>query len=343
MLQLPIKILVLAANPSNTDRLRLGQEVRDIEHELLLAKSRDCFELISKWAVRVDDLTGALLEHNPQIVHFSGHGGGHEGLALEDDDGNLQLVETEPLAQFFKLVRKTVQCVVLNACYSQVQAAAVHQHIDCVIGMNKAIGDKAAIQFATKFYQALAAGRSFQDAYDFACAVLNLSGSTESTIPILLNRNETENPLGFLTPAMSLLPETPDSSNFPARQSQSVSNITSGNGSNISVNQSGRDIILNQSSTQSSASNIDLQAALDAIAQLKQAIASSPELNPIEKKTVAVPIDMLESELRKPQPDKSLVDQAIATLKKTLDGVVALAKPITKVAALVANAWGGLL
>ena len=44
---------------------------------------------------------------------------------------------------------------VLNACYSFVQASALAQHIPYVIGMKQAIGDKAAIKFATGFYNLL--------------------------------------------------------------------------------------------------------------------------------------------------------------------------------------------
>jgi hypothetical protein len=43
---------------------------------------------------------------------------------------------------------------VLNACYSEIQANAIVQHIDYVIGMSQAIGDTAAIKFAMGFYDA---------------------------------------------------------------------------------------------------------------------------------------------------------------------------------------------
>jgi hypothetical protein len=46
-----MKILILAANPSNTHRLRLDREVRDIEEGLIRAQQRDCFEVIQRWAV----------------------------------------------------------------------------------------------------------------------------------------------------------------------------------------------------------------------------------------------------------------------------------------------------
>ncbi|BAY94347.1 hypothetical protein FDUTEX481_02897 [Tolypothrix sp. PCC 7601] len=139
------KILILSANPTNTDKLRLDEEVREIQAGLERARSRDQFEIITKWAVRTDDLRRALLDYEPEIVHFSGHGAGNQGLALENNAGEIQLVSTAALARLFKLFRNQVECVLLNACYSEVQAVAIHQHIDCVVGMSQAIGDRAAI------------------------------------------------------------------------------------------------------------------------------------------------------------------------------------------------------
>ncbi|MBE9136631.1 hypothetical protein IQ254_05345 [Nodosilinea sp. LEGE 07088] len=83
----------------------------------------------------------------------------------------------------------------------------------------------------------------------------------------------------------------------------------------------------------------DSQAIIAAIADLKQAIAANAELNSAEKQTAAVPIQTLEEELQKPEPDKGLVDQAVTALKKGLDGVQVLAEPVRKVSSLVAKAW----
>ena len=38
------------------------------------AEYRDTLELVSAWAVRPDDLQQLLLQHQPHVVHFSGHG-----------------------------------------------------------------------------------------------------------------------------------------------------------------------------------------------------------------------------------------------------------------------------
>ncbi|MEL7245029.1 MAG: CHAT domain-containing protein, partial [Cyanobacteria bacterium J06573_2] len=137
------KILILAANPTDTNKLRLDEEVREIQAAHRKARNREEIEITSEWAIRVDDLRSALLYHKPNIVHFCGHGAGDDGLALENQFGQKQFVNRESLAGLFKLFEEDVECVVMNACYSEVQAEAIHEHINCVIGMNKAIGDKA--------------------------------------------------------------------------------------------------------------------------------------------------------------------------------------------------------
>ncbi len=79
--------------------------------------------------------------------------------------GNPKLVDGAALAGLFALFAEDIRCVVLNGCYSEVQARAIAQHIPYVIGMNNAIGDKAAIAFAVGFYDALEAGREVDFAF----------------------------------------------------------------------------------------------------------------------------------------------------------------------------------
>ncbi|WP_414623992.1 CHAT domain-containing protein [Calothrix sp. CCY 0018] len=187
-------ILVLAANPKTTSRLRLDEEVREIDAGLQRARKREQFNLQFnlqvRWAVRVRDVSQALLYFNPQIVHFCGHGGGDDGLALEDETGSVQYVSTAALAKLFELFsqrnqKNPIECVIMNACYSEVQATAISQHIPYVIGMNKAIGDKAAIEFAVGFYSALAAGESIDFAYKLGCNSIAMAGIPENLTPIL--------------------------------------------------------------------------------------------------------------------------------------------------------------
>ncbi|MCG9886863.1 MAG: CHAT domain-containing protein [Cyanobacteria bacterium] len=180
-----IKILLLSAQPRDLNPLRLDEEKRDIEQGLERARHRDRFQLIKKEAVRKRDLRRAVLEEEPQIVHFSGHGGGEEGLALEDDNGNMMTASAEGLAALFELF-ETLHCVVLNACYSEVQAQAIAQQVPYVVGMNDAIGDRAAIEFAVAFYDALGAGREVPFAFKYARAAIDLADIPESHKPVLL-------------------------------------------------------------------------------------------------------------------------------------------------------------
>ena len=78
----------------------------------------------------------------------------------------------------------------LNGCYSEEQAKAIVQDINYVIGMRKAIGDRAAIQFAVGFYDALGAGESIEFAYKLGCAAIRLQGIEEQLTPVLLKKPE---------------------------------------------------------------------------------------------------------------------------------------------------------
>lgn len=182
------KILFLGANPDNTTELRINQELRDIESGLERAKHRDRFELKAKWAVRPADLRRALLDESPQIVHFSGHGAGEAGIILEDEQGQPQLVASSALGNLFGLFADHIECVVLNACYSETQADEIARHIPFVIGMNQAVSDPTAIEFAVAFYDALASGKDYPFAYKYARSAIELKGLTGAMIPVLKQR-----------------------------------------------------------------------------------------------------------------------------------------------------------
>ncbi len=185
-------ILILAANPKGTPQVRLDEEVRDIGEGLQRAKHREEFILEQKWAVRPRDIQRAMLDINPSIVHFSGHGTEGEGLVFEDETGSSKLVDGEALAGLFELFEEQLKCVVLNGCYSEVQAEAIAQHVNYVIGMKKAIGDKAAIEFAVGFYDALGSGKPVEFAYKFGCAAIRLAGIPEQLTPVLKKKPNIE-------------------------------------------------------------------------------------------------------------------------------------------------------
>ena len=182
-------ILVLAASPTDMPGLRLDKEIREIDEGLRLADKRDNFNLEQSLAARTKDLRRALLRYKPQIVHFCGHGETN-GIFLENNSGHKQLVPINALASLFQIfAEEGVQCVVLNACYSEDQAEEISKYINFVVGMSRAIGDNATYQFAVGFYDALGAGLSYERAYELGRNAIALEGIPEELTPVLKKKS----------------------------------------------------------------------------------------------------------------------------------------------------------
>ena len=189
------KILVLASNPQDTAQLLLNREIREIDDALEKGKYREQFSLRFRVAVRVEDLQSSLQKESPRIVHFCGHGMGSQGLVLETNSGQQQLLDTQAISDLFKLFATQIECVVLNACYSQAQVAEISKHINHVIGTKREIRDDAAISFSKGFYEALGNGETVERAYLFGCnrIQLDIYGSSKTSerklIPVYSEAN----------------------------------------------------------------------------------------------------------------------------------------------------------
>lgn len=194
-------ILILSANPKGTSPLRLDEEVREIKAGIQRSRYRDRFVIEYQLAARPRDVQRAMLDCKPQIVHFCGHGTGDKGLVLEDETGKVKAVSTPALATLFELFSDQVECVLLNACYSRVQAKAIARHINYVIGMKQAIGDRAAIEFATSFYDALGAGESVDFAFRLGKNAMQLAGTSEENTPALIPKTIAK-PKGVSAPSL---------------------------------------------------------------------------------------------------------------------------------------------
>ncbi len=183
-----IRILFLMAEPTNLARLRLGQELREIREKLQMSRYRDRFQLESRESVRTGDITQAIFDIKPQIIHFSGHGNSTGELCFENITGTAHPVSSDALRAVFELASTEVQCVILNACHSKTQAKAISSAIAYVVGMSQEIGDKAAIAFSVGFYKALGANRMIDEAFKSGCAEIQMEGFSEHLTPILYKK-----------------------------------------------------------------------------------------------------------------------------------------------------------
>jgi len=183
-----VKILFLGAEPADTERLRLGEEIREIQQAIQMSKERDNFEISIRPAVRTTDISQALLDIEPRIVHFAGHGGGPDGsFVAEDQHGHAYLIPVEGLARLFKIAgRRSVECVIVNACSTERLARALSEHVHYTIGMRGPVGDRSAIVFSIGFYQGLAAGLPVEDAFDLGLDQIMMRANVDWTAPLLL-------------------------------------------------------------------------------------------------------------------------------------------------------------
>jgi hypothetical protein len=181
-----LRILILAANPRDFGKLQLDREVRQITAGLRAARGQ--VDIHVEMAAKAEDVRRAMLSFLPTLVHFSGYGAGSQGIYFENEEGGAHLVSTTALAEMFRLFSKKLSCVVLNACYSEKQAAEIARHVDYVIGMVAGIGDHEAIEFSTAFYETLGAGESIEFSYSLACNSLQLRGLPAEHHPVLLMR-----------------------------------------------------------------------------------------------------------------------------------------------------------
>lgn len=184
------RILFVSSDPSNMSRLRLADEKRKISLELRMAGYENV-PMQEIGAAQTSDIQRALLNFSPQIVHFSGHGTGSGGLVFQDVRGHGKLVNGRALANLFgAFSNEGLECVVLNACYSDVQAELIAERVDFVVGMSEEISDSAATTFSVGFYQAIGAGRSVELAYDLGCIAIQIEGFPEHLTPVLYKKGQ---------------------------------------------------------------------------------------------------------------------------------------------------------
>jgi hypothetical protein len=182
-----VDVLYLMANPAKRHSLRVDAEVKAVKAEIQRSKFRDNIALHQSPAADFDDILHGLNDHNPRIVHFSGHGNAG-GVAM--DGGGMKRVKTKfvPFSLLGKALAATdnpPDVVVLNACQSAGARKALLGTAKAIIVMEDSVTDTAAVAFATKFYGAIASGLSLQAAFDQGCAAVEAVSLDETGIPAL--------------------------------------------------------------------------------------------------------------------------------------------------------------
>ena len=171
-------VLFVSTSPVPGAILNTGVEARAIEDAL----RKTGFEFCAIQATRPHDITRAVLDFKPTILHFSGHGVNGE-IFLEDETQKPKAVALEAIARLLKSM--SVMGVVLNACFTAQNLAPLMSVSEWAVGMRKAVEDPSAIGFSDGFYLALADGKDVQSAFDIGVANAGMQSAGQMDIPIL--------------------------------------------------------------------------------------------------------------------------------------------------------------
>ena len=79
-------ILFLSANPDGTDKLELIKECNIINQKIRSSAGRELFKLEQRHDISIKSLIEELLNYNPQILHFSGHGSDKSALIFKNEN-----------------------------------------------------------------------------------------------------------------------------------------------------------------------------------------------------------------------------------------------------------------
>lgn len=158
-----LRILIVAANPKDMHRLDLREELTQLRNGMKDNQDIGNAEVLVEWAARAHDLQSAVRKNRPHIVHFAGHGS-HEGIWLEDDEGNSRLLSKETLPLILS-ASPDLRLVVLNACATAPQIEALKRSVEFVVGTQCSVRDSVALDFTTHFYRGLAGGQKVRDAF----------------------------------------------------------------------------------------------------------------------------------------------------------------------------------
>jgi len=200
----PLRILGLVAGPADAPPLDVEREKARLEQAVQPLQAEGQVELVWLEGQSWRALQAAMQAGPWHVFHFVGHAAfdprSAEGvLLLAGDDGQTAPVSASQLAGLLA-DHHTLRLAVLNACegakgseqsrFSSLAAGLVRRGLPAVLAMQYAISDRAAIEFTSSFYGALAAGLPIDAATSEARKAIDLAlaGSLEWGTPVLIMR-----------------------------------------------------------------------------------------------------------------------------------------------------------
>jgi hypothetical protein len=197
----PLRILGMVASPTDAPSLDAERERARLEQAVQPLQAKGQVELVWLEDQSWRGLQAAMQAGPWHVFHFVGHAAfdprSSEGvLLLAGDDGRSTRVSAGQLAGLLA-DHRTLRLAVLNACegakgseqsrFSSIAAGLVRRGLPAVLAMQYEISDRAAIEFTSSFFTALAAGLPIDAAVSEARKAIDLAlaGSLEWGTPLL--------------------------------------------------------------------------------------------------------------------------------------------------------------
>jgi hypothetical protein len=183
--------------------------------------------------------------------------------------------------------------------------------------MNQAVGDEAAIHFSTAFYEALGAGKAYDECFNFACNAIDLEGIPESDTPQIRYR-----PRHYISDIQEAqqAQNTDNSSSQPMSEkpvNQSM-NFSGGTFSKVQLGQPGRDLTQTQ---KFNSDNPEKQLTVTEVVTLIQKIEAIFRNSDLPEKQQEKALNYLENAqeaVQEDEPDKSYAAKSLQKANKVL-------------------------
>jgi hypothetical protein len=187
-----LKILYLTATPASQNSLRTDAESRLVQDELRASKYREDIELIISPAADAKSILNGINDHRPDVVHFSGHGGGK---SIWLDDGKVQSSVGQSmsfisLAELLGATDTPPTLLVLNACDTLTGAEVLLDTVKVVVAMSDSISDLGAATFAAQFYAAIASAQPIAQALKQGKIRMKSAMLSDADLPEMIHRKD---------------------------------------------------------------------------------------------------------------------------------------------------------
>lgn len=172
------KRVVFLAADTRVD-LNVEKEAKIIRTEL--KKGNTKYQYTKVLNLSALKLMEVLVKESPAILHYSGHSD-VEGIFLFDDQQNPVLASVDSIRKLFEAnkTKLKIECLVLNSCYSNVQADALKSYTKHIIGTTNAVPDDEALLFSQGFYKGVFNNLDYRNSFDGSIAALELNDDEET-------------------------------------------------------------------------------------------------------------------------------------------------------------------